>query len=90
MIGSFFLALAVMLAPVAALGASHVEGDMELASAHEAAKISEAIARVGCKASEIEKESDDLFEIDDAECEIGQYDFKLNGAYKITVMTSDE
>ncbi|KQT47504.1 hypothetical protein ASG43_10440 [Aureimonas sp. Leaf454] len=61
-----------------------------MASADEAAKVSEAIAKVGCKAEEIEKESASLFEIDDAQCEIGQYDIKLNGDYKITVMTSDE
>ena len=35
-------------------------------------------------------EHNDLFEIDDATCEIGQYDIKLNGDYKIIVMSIDE
>ena len=47
------------------------------------------IAKIGCKAETIEKERDDLFEIDDAQCEIGQYDIKLNKDYKITSITMD-
>jgi hypothetical protein len=60
------------------------------ASPEEAAKVSAEIAKIGCKAEEIEKESANLYEIDDAQCEIGQYDIKLNGDFKITVLTSDE
>ena len=30
-----------------------------------------------------------MFEIDDAACEIGQYDIKLDGDYNITSMTKD-
>jgi peptidase YpeB-like protein len=60
------------------------------ASEAEAAKVRAVIAKIGCKAEEIEKESDRLFEIDDAQCEIGQYDIKVNGDYKIISITSDE
>lgn len=80
------LAIAIGLS----LNAAFAQEEMEAASADEAAKVTEAIAKVGCKAEEIEKESANLFEIDDAQCEIGQYDIKLNAEYKITVMTIDE
>lgn len=39
---------------------------------------------------EVEKESDTLFELDDATCAIGQYDIKLNENYDIISMTRDE
>ena len=42
------------------------------ASAAEKKQVQDAIAKVGCKAVEIEKERDGLFEVDDATCEIGQ------------------
>jgi hypothetical protein len=61
----------------------------ELASEEEVQAVTEAIAKIGCTAEQIEKENDELFEIDDAECEIGQYDIKLDGEYNITVMTRD-
>lgn len=61
----------------------------ELASDEEVKAVSEAIAKIGCKAEQVEKESDDLFEIDDAQCEIGQYDIKLDGDYSILVITRD-
>lgn len=60
------------------------------ASEAEAAKVREVIAKIGCKAEEIEKESDKLFEVDDAQCEIGQYDIKVNGEYKIISITADQ
>jgi hypothetical protein len=60
------------------------------ASQAEAQKVKDAIAKIGCKAEEIEKEGENLFEIDDAQCEIGQYDIKLNKDYKIISITSDE
>lgn len=61
------------------------------ATADETAKVTETIAKIGCKpgADGIEKERDDLFEIDDAQCEIGQYDIKLNAQYVITSITLD-
>ena len=61
----------------------------EQASAEEQAKVAEAIGKIGCKAEEVEKESDRLFEVDDAECEIGKYDIKLDGEYSILSLTRD-
>jgi hypothetical protein len=62
----------------------------KLASADEATKVKAVLAKIGCKAEQVEKESDKLFEIDDAECEIGQYDIKVNSDYKIVSITLDE
>lgn len=53
---------------LAATAPAFAEEAMERASPEEATKVSEAIAKVGCKATEIAKEGDDLFEIDDAVC----------------------
>lgn len=61
----------------------------EMASEEEAASVSEKLAMINCEADEIEKESDNLFEIDDAVCEIGQYDIKLDGEFTIISMTYD-
>lgn len=61
-----------------------------MASSEEVAKVGETLAKIGCTAPSVEKESDDLYEVDDASCEIGQYDIKLNGEYKIIVMSIDE
>lgn len=61
------------------------------ASAKEAARITAVIAKIGCKPGDegIEKERDDLFEIDDAQCNIGQYDIKLNSKFQVTSLTLD-
>ncbi len=49
------------------------------------------LARVGCQSGPegVEEERADLFEVDDAQCEIGQYDIKLSGDFTITSMTLD-
>ncbi len=67
------------------------DDDKTMASPDDTAKVTESIARIGCKPGEegIEKERDDLYEIDDAQCEIGQYDIKLNAEYTITSITLD-
>ena len=84
------LAALLAVAPGLAL-AQEEEPDTveELASEEEVAAMRESVGRIGCEAELIEKESDDLFEIDDAECEIGQYDIKLDGEYNIISMTAD-
>ena len=61
----------------------------EMASEAEAAKLAETLAKIGCKAGAVEKESAELFEVDDAECAIGQYDVKLDGAFNIISITKD-
>lgn len=65
--------------------------DDQMASEQELASVTEALAKVGCKPGEegVEKERADLFEVDDAQCEIGQYDIKLDGDFTITSMTLD-
>ncbi len=82
----FAACAAVLLA-----GAAYADEDTigERASAEEQAKVAEAIGKIGCKAEEVEKESDRLFEIDDAECEIGKYDIKLDAEYSILSITRD-
>lgn len=83
------LAALVLAAPLGAAAQEVADTVEELASEQEVASVRESIARIGCEAETIEKEDDDLYEIDDAECEIGQYDIKLDGAFEIISMTAD-
>ncbi|WP_207102646.1 hypothetical protein [Paracoccus shandongensis] len=57
--------------------------DDEKASDQDLASVTEAIARIGCQPGPegVEKERADLYEVDDAQCEIGQYDIKLSGDF---------
>ena len=73
-----------------AAGAGVAETVEQLANETEAAGVRATLERIGCEAEEIEKESNNLFEIDDAECEIGQYDIKLDAEFNIVSMTRDE
>ena len=54
------------------------------AAAEEVKAVLAEIAKIGCTTDEIEKESANLFELDDAKCEIGQYDIKLDANYAVT------
>lgn len=59
------------------LGAGYAQAEeaetiQHMASTEEIAKVAESVARINCKAQEAEKESAKLYELDDAECEIGQ------------------
>lgn len=45
---------------------------------------------IGCEAPSVEEESDTLFAVDDATCEIGRYDIELDNGHQITVMSIDE
>lgn len=67
------------------------EGEEVEATAEETAAVEEAIAAMNCRVgpSPIEKEGDNLFEIDDAECDAGQFDIKLDGDFTIINMTRD-
>lgn len=60
-----------------------------LATEAEAASVRETLAMIGCEAEVIEKENEDLFEVDDAQCEVGQYDVKLDGDFSIISVTRD-
>lgn len=60
------------------------------ASPEEVKAIEAALAPLGCTFGEVDKESDNRFEIDDARCDMGQYDFKLDGQYRIILMDIDD
>lgn len=72
-----------MLAPAFAQDGGEV-------SAEETEKVNAAIAELNCgPAGEIEKETDDLFELDDVRCKAAQYDIKLDGAFNVISLTYD-
>lgn len=81
----------VLCAAALAFAVTPALADNNPASAEEVARVTEVLAKIGCKPGDegVEKERDDLFEIDDAQCEIGQYDIKLNDQFVITSMTLD-
>jgi hypothetical protein len=58
-------------------------------SAEETKSIQSALAQLGCSGGESVKEPSGLFEIDDAKCKIGQYDFKLDKGFNVTLMSRD-
>ncbi|MEE2951158.1 MAG: hypothetical protein VYD57_07850 [Pseudomonadota bacterium] len=87
---SFLFALSLVAMPATVFAQDADDTVEKLASPEEVQKVADALSKIGCEASQVEKESDDLFEVDDATCEIGQYDIKLNGDYKIWVMSLDE
>lgn len=78
-------------AAVGLLGAAAAWADDDKpASADEVAAIQAALAPLECTFDEVDKESDNRFEIDDAKCKMGQYDFKLDGEYRIILMDIDD
>jgi hypothetical protein len=58
-------------------------------SAEETKSIQAALSNLGCAGGESVKEPSGLFEIDDAKCKIGQYDFKLDKDFNVTLMSRD-
>jgi hypothetical protein len=84
------LGLALAL-PIAAQAQAQQEETIEtLASENEAQGVQDAIGRINCRAQAVEKESDTLYEVDDAKCDIGQYDIKLDDKFNIISLTRDE
>lgn len=61
------------------------------ATAEEVAGVTEAIEALNCEVGEspVEKETPNLFEIDDAQCEAGQFDIKLDGEFRVIGLTAD-
>jgi len=55
----------------------------------EIAKIKAALAQIGCEGGDYDKEASGIFEVDDATCKIGPYDFKLDKDFNITLMSRD-
>lgn len=61
------------------------------ATDEEVERVTAAIAALNCQIGEgeVEKESADLFEIDDAMCDAGQFDIKLDGDFAVINLTRD-
>jgi hypothetical protein len=57
----------------------------------EAEKIKAALDAWGCTGGKMEKETEasGYFEVDDAKCKGGQYDFKLDKDFNVTAITRD-
>lgn len=87
---SILFALSLVAMPATVFAQDADDTVETLASPEEVQKVADTLSKIGCQAPQVEKESDDLFEVDDATCEIGQYDIKLNGDYQIWVMSLDE
>jgi hypothetical protein len=79
----------IALAAPAMAQPAPAETQETMASEAELASVNETLAKIGCEAETAEKETADLFEVDDATCEIGQYDIKLDGEFVIVSMTRD-
>ena len=70
-------------------GTAAMADELKKPSDAEIAKIKATLADIGCEGGEYDKEASGLFEVDDATCKIGPYDFKLDKDFHITVMTRD-
>jgi len=57
----------------------------------DAERIKAALEAWGCTGGKIEKETEasGYYEVDDAKCKEGQYDFKLDKDFNVTVITRD-
>jgi hypothetical protein len=80
----------IIAACAAALGSSAALADSK-PSEEEVAKIKETIAAWGCEGGSYEKETEasGVFEVEDAKCKAGQYDFRLGKDYKAIVIIQD-
>lgn len=72
------------------LGTAAWADDDRPASPDEVKAIQEALAPFECTFDDVDKEADNRFEVDDAQCKMGQYDFKLDGDYRIILMDMDD
>jgi len=57
----------------------------------DAAKIKEAIAAFGCSGGEMEHETEasGVYEVEDAKCKAGQFDFRLGKDFKVIAIIAD-
>jgi hypothetical protein len=85
----FRIAMALAAAGIIA-STSAVLADSPVTPA-EAEKIKAALEAWGCTGGKMEKETEasGYYEVDDAKCKDGQYDFKLDKDFKVTVITRD-
>ncbi|MCC6736181.1 MAG: hypothetical protein IT534_08645 [Bauldia sp.] len=74
------------------------DGPVDPAAVHvdateaEVTAVTAALAVLNCTVGEggVEKETATLFEVDDAVCEAGQFDIKLDGEFAVLTLTRDE
>ena len=80
----------ILVAFVAMAMSTAVLADTPVSEA-EAQKIRAALEAWGCSGGKMEKETEasSLYEVDDAKCKDGQYDFKLDKDFKVIVITRD-
>ena len=79
------LAVAVALA---ATSFAYADDDDDEMPAAEVTKIEETLSTLGCKGYEsIEKESNGIIEIEDAKCEMGTIDIKLDKDHTVVLIS---
>lgn len=83
---TFAIAAAVMMA----LGSTAAFADSD-PTAEEVEKIKAAVAEWGCEGGDYEKETEGtgVFEAEDVKCKSGQYDFRLDGDFKVFAIIKD-
>ncbi|MBQ0816770.1 MAG: hypothetical protein ACERIE_07600 [Methyloceanibacter sp.] len=85
MIRAVGLAVAVALAATCAWADDDDDDDLPAA---EVTKIEETLSTFGCKGYEsIEKEANGIYEIEDAKCEMGTMDIKLDKDYTVVLIS---
>lgn len=80
--------LAAALALAATFALATPAASMEV-SDEAKAKVEEVLAKVNCKGGTLEKEDSGVYEVDDAECDYGSYDVKMDENFNILVMSRD-
>ena len=82
---AFALALVLALGSSAAIAA---DDDDDKVPAADMEKIKAALSELGCTDAEgYKKESEDVYEIDDAECKMGTMDIKLDKDFKVLLIS---
>ena len=79
-----------LLTAVLALSGTAALADSPVKEA-DSAKIKAALSAVGCEGGKYEQETEasGVFEVDDAKCKDGQFDFKLDKDFKIVNKSAD-
>lgn len=79
-----------LLANVLAMSGTAAFADSPVKDA-DGAKIKAALEAVGCEGGKYEQETEasGVFEVDDAKCKDGQFDFKLDKNFKIVNKSAD-
>jgi hypothetical protein len=81
---------ASILALILAVSGTVAMADSPVSEA-DSAKIKAALEGVGCEGGKYEQETEatGVFEVDDAKCKDGQFDFKLDKSFKILGKSAD-